>query len=327
MAEQSLKEKYTVIKHYAPVVIPTLNRYEHFKRCIESLERCSGADKTDVYVGLDFPPSEKYVEGWKMIDDYLTNKEAKHGFSSLIVYRRKYNCGVGKKGSNAALLIDELSTKYDSYIFSEDDNEFSPSFLEYMNNAFLKYKDNPRIIRISGYKSPVLRAPLRENVFCNIDSPAYGFGHWIAKDRDLNVSYNIIEKELKSSLARLLKNYWIYPAIIYKAIRMIEKKANYGDVTISVLNLINGSFTLCPSVSLVRNWGCDGSGFHCGFIKNLHEELISNNLHFEIDEIKIELSDDIRKTLRYLNMPHGRINYYLHLIYYLLVTIRFYFKK
>ncbi len=51
------------ITTYAPVLIPTLNRYEHFKRCLESLELCTGADKTDVYVGLDFPPSEKYHKG------------------------------------------------------------------------------------------------------------------------------------------------------------------------------------------------------------------------------------------------------------------------
>ena len=50
---------------FAPVIIPTLNRYEHFRKCLESLEACTGAEKTDVYVALDFPPSEKYVEGWK----------------------------------------------------------------------------------------------------------------------------------------------------------------------------------------------------------------------------------------------------------------------
>ena len=51
---------------FAPVIIPTLNRYEHFRKCLESLEACTGAEKTDVYVALDFPPSEKYVEGWKI---------------------------------------------------------------------------------------------------------------------------------------------------------------------------------------------------------------------------------------------------------------------
>ena len=36
------------ITKYAPIVIPTLNRYEHFKRCLESIERCTGAEYTDV---------------------------------------------------------------------------------------------------------------------------------------------------------------------------------------------------------------------------------------------------------------------------------------
>ena len=50
---------------YAPVIIPTMNRYNHFYACLESLERCTGSEHTDVYVALDYPPSEKYVDGWK----------------------------------------------------------------------------------------------------------------------------------------------------------------------------------------------------------------------------------------------------------------------
>ena len=60
------------IKQYAPVVIPTLNRYKHFKACLESLEKCKYADKTNVYVSLDFPPSDKYKEGWLKISEYLS---------------------------------------------------------------------------------------------------------------------------------------------------------------------------------------------------------------------------------------------------------------
>ena len=43
-------------RNYAPVIIPTLSRFEHFKRCWESLENCTGADKTEVFVALDYPP-------------------------------------------------------------------------------------------------------------------------------------------------------------------------------------------------------------------------------------------------------------------------------
>lgn len=34
------------IKNYAPVIIPTLCRYEKFRNCIETLSKCTGADKT-----------------------------------------------------------------------------------------------------------------------------------------------------------------------------------------------------------------------------------------------------------------------------------------
>ena len=48
------------LSQYAPVLIPTLNRYEHLKQCLESLSKCSLAEHTEVYIALDFPPSEKY---------------------------------------------------------------------------------------------------------------------------------------------------------------------------------------------------------------------------------------------------------------------------
>ena len=67
------------VKNYSPVIIPTLNRYEHFKRCLESLEQCTGATYTDVYIGLDYPPADKYIDGWRKIDEYLQFKETHNG--------------------------------------------------------------------------------------------------------------------------------------------------------------------------------------------------------------------------------------------------------
>lgn len=112
----------------APVIIGTLNRFEHFHDCLESLEKCTMADETDVYVALDFPPSEKYVEGWKKIDAYLKEKESNNHFHKLIVYRRNQNCGVGGPTSNFALLHAEMRKNFEYYIISEDDNVFSPNF-------------------------------------------------------------------------------------------------------------------------------------------------------------------------------------------------------
>lgn len=50
---------------YAPIYIPTLCRYEHFKQCIESLAQCEGASETEVYVALDYPAKESHLEGYE----------------------------------------------------------------------------------------------------------------------------------------------------------------------------------------------------------------------------------------------------------------------
>lgn len=44
---------------YYPVLIPTLNRFQHFKECVESLAVCTHADKTELLIGLDYSPDKK----------------------------------------------------------------------------------------------------------------------------------------------------------------------------------------------------------------------------------------------------------------------------
>ena len=56
---------------YAPIIIPTMNRYVHLQRCIHSLSLNTGADKTDLYVSVDFPSSEKYIQDHEKVVEYL----------------------------------------------------------------------------------------------------------------------------------------------------------------------------------------------------------------------------------------------------------------
>ena len=190
------------IKQYAPVIIPTLNRYNHFKRCFESLEKCKGVEYTDVYIALDYPPSEKYIDGWKKIDTYLCKKEQNNNFKHLYVVRRERNYGVGHINSNASVLLNELQKKYDSYILSEDDNEFSKSFLEYMNACFMRFKDDERIIKICGYNFPIqMPSMYKNNFYISKHFCAWGNGAWTKKDKDIvkyqnldflrNICYNL----------------------------------------------------------------------------------------------------------------------------------------
>ena len=59
-----------------------------------------------VYIGLDFPPNDKYADGWRKTDVYLQEKELNNGFHKLVVCRRDVNLGIVAADSNITRLYD-----------------------------------------------------------------------------------------------------------------------------------------------------------------------------------------------------------------------------
>lgn len=314
------------IKEFAPVIIPTLNRYDHFRDCLESLERCTWAEKTDVYVGLDYPPSEKYVEGWQKIDGYLYLKESNHRFRNLIVRRRDHNCGVLKDGSNDDLLIKEVCRKYDRYIFTEDDNIFSPCFLDFVNQALSIYYDDKRITMICGFTHKEYYNLGTSNILCGKDAPAYGMGCWRSNKEYLDLhKYEWIFKDLKRSKLRCLKLFIRQPALVYMLISMIWSKTNSGDLRQFYLNIVNDTYSICPSVSMVRNMGCDGSGLHSGFVDGLSNQEILHQDQFELDKIEIGITKEYAKRCTLSQMPKNYIIRQFSFVLKLLIVLVFLF--
>ena len=142
---------------YAPIYIPTLCRSEHFQKCIESLKVNTWAKYTDVYIALDYPPSEKYRAGYEKICRYLENSEF-DCFKSFNVVKREKNYGAGL---NSKKMREFISKRYDRWIYAEDDIVFSPIFLEYMDKALESYKDDDSVIGINGYTYPL---PYKVNI-------------------------------------------------------------------------------------------------------------------------------------------------------------------
>ena len=314
---------------YAPVIIPTLNRLAHLQRCLESLECCTGAEYTEVYIGLDYPPSERFVDGWKKVDSYLAEKEKKHKFKKMTIYRRSHNCGVGicNPGSNSNLLKNVVEKISDRYVFSEDDNEFSPNFLEYMNLALEFYKDDPAVLHVSAYTPLDFKNISSNTTFFGIDTPAYGLGYWVNKDLIQLYSNDDIVNDFRTSLKKTLKIYWTWPAIVSMALFMIKKKTRFADVTFSIYNLLHHTYTLQPSVSLSRNRGCDGSGLHSGCVHEVEKNEIQIEKHFILQDIPHEYPSRMLKKLFYRSMPTDKIRRIKMFFISFLRLIQLYFFK
>lgn len=248
------------INIFAPILIPTLNRYEHFKCCVESFARCSYADQSELVIGLDFPPSEKYQLGYNQIKDYLPTIS---GFKKITVLRADNNLGVTMNCNRMYSYVREQG--YECYIFSEDDNEVAPCFLEFANWGLQYTKDNESIYAVCGFKR-VDTSFLKNNVYAYPRFNAWGFAQWFKRRDKVEKFRNL------STLKSLLDKMSVFDAFtsqVYMGtsiIDMLKEGAVYGD-GLSKLLPKEEQFCLFPTEPMSKNHGQDGSGIHGGTAK------------------------------------------------------------
>ena len=230
---------------YYPVFIPTLNRYFHFKNCVESLSKCTHADKTELVIGLDYPPEEKYEEGYQLIKCYLPTIK---GFGKITIFEHEENLGpIG----NWNYLVKYCKSNYDAYIGTEDDNVFSPAFLDFMDQALERFQDDDNILTVSGYNPPDAYDQGGYTTYLSKDNCAWGIGLWVRKEDKLHRTLNdtsfyrrIIHSRSQGKLI-----YESYP-ILYKALdSMIKENANWDDSKRTAINILCKKNQLKPAIS------------------------------------------------------------------------------
>ena len=251
---------------YAPVIIPTLNRKDHLSRCMMSLANNTGAEQTEVYVSVDFPPAEKYEKGYLEVKDYLDNFDVSRFKALHVIYQEK---NLGPK-ANSDFLEKTVRGKYDRYIFSEDDNEFAPNLLEYINKGLELYKDNENVIAICAAKDTDW---IHENPDVNFAKllPAYGFGAWFDKDdrlKEKGVAL-LLSKETLSikNMIRLAKRnraffdmYICDVLCTNKGLFWQNDEFYWCDSMKSIYMHLTDAVCVVPVKAKSRTWGNDGSG-------------------------------------------------------------------
>lgn len=264
------------MNNYAPIIIPTLNRYEHLRECIESLAKNRYATQTNLHISLDYPPSEKYMEGYLKCKEYLS--ESIEGFNNVYIYYQTENLGAYK---NVDFLIDKALEESDRYILSEDDNVFSPNFLEYVNKGLDLFEDDERIVGVSGYcqNVPPNIDVSENNIWLDYNFAAWGIGTWATKEKAMReaISRERFDELLrdKNLCGRLYKDYPDrYWQVVEALVRdpydrtncFVDTDGNIAaiDYLRGVYMAVNNYYCVRPTISKARNCGFnDGSGLHC----------------------------------------------------------------
>ena len=285
-----------------PIIIPTLCRYEHFVRCIESLKENKYAQYTDIYIGIDYPITEAQREGHDKIVKYVSKIS---GFRKVIIIYRDYNLGPSR---NSAQLIRRLEDDgYKRFIFTEDDNEFSPNFLEYINVTMNYYENDDSIVAVSGYNYPILEGLKGDIYLSNMYFSAFGYGTWIERQREMDMACNAVKfdeyyydrrrmralySKSKNQFCNFVKGYTGYTNDMLGNNEVLSVDLSHG-----VHMFFAGKKMVFPLKSKVRNWGYDGSGVHCEKCNSDNVEC-ANHRKYDYSKQKIDIKDtfDISKA-------------------------------
>lgn len=266
---------------YAPVMILTISRYEKFRKCIESLSKCTDADKTEVYIGVDYPATEEHWPGYLKIKDYLPQIS---GFKKVNVFLRDKNLG---QRNNRKDLSERIRKDYDRYISTEDDNEFAPNFLQYMNQCLEKYKDDTTVIAICGYSYqewedvgdyPYNAYPMEG--FC-----AWGVGNWFVKN-DKFLTYHTASQIIHNPkyVRQLFKKKM--HITVHRLFFRFEKSGS--DLRRRCYCALENKKSIFPVVTKVRNHGFDAEGGHCAEINTYAKQRIDESPYFVLDDFEIK---------------------------------------
>lgn len=280
------------INNCAPIIIPTLCRYEHFKRCIESLQKNKLALQTELFIGLDYPAKETHWTGYKKIKEYI--EQGIEGFYKVTVIAHAENKGADK---NIDILRQRVYEEYEQYIFTEDDNEFSPNFLLYMNKYLEEYQNDDAVIAVTGYAYPV-KYPKEDKVyFQNVYFAAYGYGTWKKKEKNMfsemtlaNYNRMLNDKNFMKSLSKKSRNQFcnfVKGMLGYGFDVIDDEEIRRIDINFGVWMFYRNKSMIFPTTSMVRNWGFDGSGVNCEVL-NVKEKGGENHRTYDFSSQSID---------------------------------------
>lgn len=250
---------------YVPVTIPTLNRRTHLERLIESLKKNPEAEYTDLYISVDFPPEERYREGYEEVKQYVKTID---GFSQIHLYYQDHNLG---PGFNRLFLMEQARKNSDTYVFTDDDNEFSQNSLAYINWALEEYKNDPEVYSVcckADYLLPVKGDYVKTHAYC-----PYGAAYWFNKEdefenylTDSKVHEALFSNHTIDRINSVSNKMFCY--LIGDLLREVPDmrgrtdNITYIDIWENIYCILEDKYNIMPSIPKTRNWGFDGSGVH-----------------------------------------------------------------
>lgn len=245
----------------SPVIIFCYNRLDNLKRTVENLQKNSLAGITELYIFSDGPSKEADEHKVAAIRDYIPTIS---GFKALNIVSSEHNKGLAKSIIEG---VTEVLKKHETVIVLEDDLLTSTNFLSYMNESLSFYKDNRKILSISGYSFRITfpQVYVYDNYFTKRSS-SWGWGTW--RNR-----WNAVDWEVKdySEFVRNAEARRKFNLMGSDMAGMLDKQMK-GKISSWAIRWCyhqfkTDTYTAFPSLSKVQNIGFGEAATHTSSIQ------------------------------------------------------------
>lgn len=239
---------------FAPIALFVYNRPEHTRQTVEALQKNDLSRKSDLFIFSDAPKSVAQTEVVHEVREYIRQITS---FQSVTIVEREMNFGLARSIIEG---VTELCEKYGRVIVLEDDLITSPHFLRFMNDALEVYKDEERVMHISGCVYPI--EEMEEETFFFRVPLCWGWATWdrawkhFVKNNDVMLKF---DREMRKDFS-IDGTYHYWKQIEDNKRGLINTWFVYWYAAL----FLQGGLALFPGRKLVKNIGMDGSGVHCG---------------------------------------------------------------
>lgn len=240
----------------APIVLFVYNRLWHVKQTISALKNNRDADKSDLFIYADGPKKKAETTEVNGVREYINNIS---GFRSVTITERKHNLGLANSIIQG---VTEVVNAHGKVIVLEDDLDLSPDFLRFMNASLDYYRDDKRVMQISGHMfNTIIEAPT-DAIFLPFTN-SIGWATWRRAWDNFDLSMPGYET-LKEN--RVLRSQFNIDGA-YDYFQLLEMQIN-GEVESWAIQwylnvFMKRGMVLYPKHSLIKHIGFGPEATHC----------------------------------------------------------------
>jgi GT2 family glycosyltransferase len=245
----------TEMADLAPILLFVYNRPDHTRRSLAALAANPLAIDSDLIIYADGPRKPEHREAVEAVRRLVRNAR---GFKSVEIVEREANFGLAKSIISG---VSEVCTAHDRIIVVEDDLIVSPSFLGFLNEGLIRYRDDPGVFQISAYAYPAHDQSTSQAFFLPMIS-CWGWATWSRAWAKFDPAMSALNRLDADPVAR--RRFNVDNTYDYYGMACQQRRGEIDSWGIRWhLSLFDrGGLVLYPRESLVYNAGVDASGTH-----------------------------------------------------------------